>query len=188
MNLIILGPQGSGKGTQAKLLAEKYNLTHISSGALLRAEAESGSPKGKIIAKILQSGELMPFETVLDVLEPALRNSRTGFIIDGTPREISQAEYLDYFLKELKTNIDKVILLDIPREVSLERLAKRAVLEGRTDDTPEAIKERLDTYTQKTIPIIEHYRSQGKLLEIDGRPDIDTIFQEICTRLNSGVK
>lgn len=179
MNLIILGPQGSGKGTQAKLLAEKYGLTHLSSGELLRNEAESGSEKGKIIAKLLKTGELLPFETVLDVLEPAFKKSTSGFILDGTPRDVSQAEYLDSFLAERKINIDKVILLDIPREVSLERLAKRAKLENRSDDTPEAIEERLRLYHSKTVPVIEHYRKQGKLLVIDGTPDIETIFKDI---------
>ncbi len=188
MNLIILGPQGSGKGTQAKLIAEKYGLTHLSSGELLRIEAESGSKKGKIIAKLLETGELLPFETVLDVLEPALKKSVSGFILDGTPRNVSQAEFLDSFLAERKINIDKVILLDIPREVSLDRLAKRAKLENRSDDTPEAINERLRLYHSKTVPVIEHYRKMGKLLEIDGRPDIDTIFKDICNKLDSGVK
>jgi adenylate kinase len=183
MNLIILGPQGSGKGTQAKLLSEKFGLKHISSGDLLRAEAESGSAKGKIIGNILASGALMPFDTVLEVLEPAILSSTSGFILDGTPREVSQAEYLDSFLVERKINIDKVILLNIPREESLSRLAKRAALEGRSDDTPEAINERLALYENETLPVIEKYRSEGKLLEIDGTPDIQTIFQDIVNKL-----
>ena len=183
MNLIILGPQGSGKGTQAKLLAEKYGLSHISSGELLREEAESGSEKGKLISKILNSGELMPFETVLEVLEPRLRAQTSGFILDGTPREMSQAEYLDSFLAELKINIDRVIVLDIPREESISRLAKRASLEGRSDDTPEAINERLELYQNKTLPVIDYYRKQGKILVIDGTPDIDTIHRDIVAKL-----
>lgn len=185
MNLIILGPQGSGKGTQAKLLAEKFNLKHLASGELLRAEAASGSPKGKIIDDILASGALMPFDTVLEVLEPALLSSKTGFIIDGTPREVSQAEYLDSFLQENKIKIDKVILLNIPEEESLSRLAKRAQIEHRTDDTPQAIRERLSLYTKNTIPVIEHYRRQGLLLEIDGTPDIQTIFADITNKLEN---
>jgi adenylate kinase len=184
MNLIILGPQGSGKGTQAKLLAEKFGLKHISTGELLRSEAESGSEKGKIISEILKTGQLMPFETVVSVLEPALATA-TGFILDGTPRDIKQAEYLDWFLKEKNLSIDKVILLDIPREESLKRLAKRAEIEHRTDDTPEAISERLEIYRNSTLPIIESYRSQGKLLVIDGTPDIQTIFLDIVNKLEN---
>jgi len=185
MNLIILGPQGSGKGTQAKLIAQKYGLKHISTGELLRAETESGSEKGKIIDKILKTGELMTFETVVEVLEPALLSSTLGFILDGTPRDIKQAEYLDSLFNENNINIDKVILLDIPREESLARLQKRAEIEHRTDDTPEAINERLNIYEKSTTPIIESYRRQGKLLTIDGTPDIQTIFQDIIRKLEN---
>ena len=183
MNLIILGPQGSGKGTQAKLLAEKYGITHISTGSLLREESQNGTPKGDLIADLLKTGELLPFDTVLEVLEPVLLRSEKGFILDGTPRDLSQAEYLDSFLAERKINIDKVILLDIPRDVSLSRLAKRAITEGRSDDTPEAINERLDIYNHQTLPVIDFYRQQGKLLTIDGTPDINTIFVDICSKL-----
>jgi adenylate kinase len=184
MNLIILGPQGSGKGTQAKLLSDKFGLKHISTGELLRDEAESGSEKGKIISEILKTGQLMPFETVVDVLEPALLSSKdSGFILDGTPRDQKQAEYLNWFLKEKGINIDKVILLDIPKEESLKRLTKRAEIEHRTDDTPEAINERLNIYESSTLPIIESYRSQGKLLVIDGTPDIETIFKDLVIKL-----
>src|SRR5258706_15695091 len=122
MNLIILGPQGSGKGTQAKLLAERPHLVHISTGFLLREKAKLNTPKGKLIADLLKTGELLPFATVLDVLEPILLESKNGFILDGTPRDLPQAEYLDSFLTERKIIIDKVLLLDIPREVSLDRL------------------------------------------------------------------
>lgn len=183
MNLIILGPQGSGKGTQAKLLSEKFGLKHISTGELLRIEAESGSEKGKIIAKILTTGKLMPFETIVSVLEPALLSAISGFVLDGTPRDSQQAEYLNSFFKEKKIEIDKVILLEIPKEESLRRLGKRAEIEHRTDDTPIAINERLKIYEETTLPIIENYRSQGKLLVIDGTPDIQTIFNDIVSKL-----
>jgi adenylate kinase len=185
MNLIILGPQGSGKGTQAKLLAERLNLTHISTGALLREEAGRGTPKGNLIADLLKSGELLPFATVLDVLEGVLLESKNGFILDGTPRDLSQAEYLDSYLAERNITVDRVILLDIPREVSLDRLAKRAVLENRSDDTPAVIDERLADYQTKTLPVVDYYQQQGKLVTIDGSPDIQTIFNNILTKLTS---
>lgn len=183
MNLIILGPQGSGKGTQAKLLAEKLGLKHISSGDLLRAEAASGSPKGILIGKVLATGELVPFETITELLEPAILQAKSGFILDGTPRDTRQAEYLDYFLNEKKISIDKVILLDIPREESLQRLIKRAEIEHRADDTQEAINERLNIFENETLPVIENYRNKGLLLVIDGTPDIQTIFQDIVNKL-----
>jgi len=187
MNLIILGPQGSGKGTQAKLLAEKFGLKHISTGELLRIESESGSEKGNKIGKILASGELMTFEIVVEVLEPALLSAKSGFILDGTPRDFKQAEYLDLFLKKINIQIDKVILLEIPREESLKRLQKRAEIEHRADDTQDAINERLNLYENETKPVIEKYRRQGNLLVIDGTPDIETIFQDIVTKLEQTV-
>lgn len=183
MNLIILGPQGSGKGTQAKLIAEKFKLEHISSGDLLRKEAASGSEKGILIGKVLESGVLVPFETITELLEPAILNAVNGFILDGTPRDTRQAEYLDYFLTEKNITIDKVILLEISKEESLKRLQKRAEIEGRADDTVEAINERLHIYEKETIPVIEKYKSQGNLLVIDGTPDIETIFQDIVGKL-----
>lgn len=188
MNLIILGPQGSGKGTQAKLLAEKYHLKHISTGELLRAEAESGSALGKEIDVTIRAGNLVPFNILSGILETAMRNAEHGFILDGTPRDKSQAEYLDNFLSQNNIKIDAVVLLDIPREVSLDRLVKRAAIEHRADDTLEVINERLNIYENKTLPVVEKYRQEGRLLVIDGTPDIDTIFQDICHKLDSDVK
>ncbi|MEK7063909.1 MAG: adenylate kinase [Patescibacteria group bacterium] len=183
MNLVILGPQGSGKGTQAKLLAEKFSLVHLSSGDLLRAEADSGSQKGKIIADLLARGSLLPFETVLEVLEPALKKAKDGFILDGTPRDLKQAEYLDYFLDKIGIKIDKVIYLSLPPEDSLTRLLKRAQIEHRSDDTPETIKHRLEIYEQETTPVLDYYRAKDLVIEIDGRPDIQTIFKDIIAHL-----
>jgi len=185
MNLIILGPQGSGKGTQAKLLAEKYSLTHISSGSLLREFSTNGTKKGDLVADILTTGALMPFDTVVEVIEPVILGAKSGFILDGTPRDLMQAEYLDWYLGERHINIDKIILLNIPREESLKRLTLRAQTENRSDDTPEAIRTRLDNYEKETLPVIEYYRKLGKLLEIDGTPDIETIFADIVSRLET---
>src|SRR3989339_2000775 len=106
MNLIILGPQGSGKGTQAKLLAEKFGYVHVSSGSRLREFAKNGTPKGDLIADLLTTGELMPFDTVMEVIEPDLLGAKHGFILDGTPRNLMQAEYLEWFLKERGLSID----------------------------------------------------------------------------------
>lgn len=191
MNLVILGAPGSGKGTQAGLLAEKFNLTHLSSGALLRKEAESGTPKGKIIADLLVSGKLLPFETVLEVLEPELKKIKdglalslsNGFIIDGTPRNLHQAGYMDSFLTEMKVILDKVIYLDIPIETGIDRIMKRAQIEHRSDDNYESVKKRMQAYEEETTPVIDYYAKKGLLLKIDGTPDIQTIFKDIVTRL-----
>lgn len=183
MNLIILGAPGSGKGTQADLLAEKFSLTHLSSGALLRAEAESGSEKGKLIANLLVSGVLLPFETVLEVLETALKATKEGFILDGTPRDVRQAEYLEYFFNENKIKLNKVIYLDIPLEEGVKRILKRAQIEHRSDDNYESVKKRMEVYQAETLPVIEFYEKQSLLLKIDGTPDIQTIFKDIVSRL-----
>lgn len=185
MNLIILGPQGSGKGTQATKIAEKYGLTNISSGKFLREFAKGNSEKAKLIADLLTTGGLLPFDTVLEVIEPHILGAKHGFILDGSPRDLMQAEYMDWYLGKHNIQIDKVILLNIPREVSLDRLAKRAKIENRTDDTPEAIHERLDIYDHETVPVINHYRKQGKLIEINGDTDIQTVFDQIVSKLEN---
>jgi adenylate kinase len=183
MNLIILGPQGSGKGTQAKLLSEKLKLTHISTGELLRRAAKAPTPKGKIISNLLKKGTLVPFETTLEVMEPVLKTTPQGFILDGIPRDLQQAEHLSWILKKMKQSIDHVIFINLSRKSSYARLLKRAKIEGRSDDTLEAIEKRLKTYHKATKPVISYYRKQGLVLEIDGEPDIDTIHKDILSKI-----
>lgn len=183
MNLIILGAPGSGKGTQADLLAQKFNLTHLSSGQLLRAEASLASPKGKLIADLLTNGKLLPFETILDVLEPALLTAKTGFILDGTPRNLRQTEALDYLFAENKIQLTKVIYLDIPLEEGIKRILKRAEIEHRSDDNYDSAKKRMEVYQTETLPVIEYYKQKGLLLFIDGTPNIQTISKDIINQL-----
>lgn len=183
MNLIILGAPGSGKGTQADLLAGKFGLTHLSSGQLLRQEAETGSPKGRLIADLLIGGKLLPFETVLELLEPALKTATNGFILDGTPRDLHQCEYLEYFFTENKISLDKVIYLDIPIEDGVERIMKRADVEHRSDDNYDTVKKRMEAYQTETLPVIDYYQKKGLLLKVDGTPDIQTIFTDIVNKL-----
>ena len=183
MNLIILGAPGSGKGTQADLLAEKFGLTHLSSGQLLRKEAETGSPKGKLIADLLVGGKLLPFETVLEVLEPALKTVTNGFILDGTPRNLHQSEYLDYFFNQNKITLNKVIYLDIPIEEGVKRIMKRGQIEHRSDDNYDSVKIRMKAYQVETMPVIDFFEKRGILIKIDGTPDIQTIFNNIVTQL-----
>lgn len=182
MNLVILGAPGSGKGTQAKLLADHFGLTHISSGALLREESQKDTPQGKIIKQILDSGDLVSFDLVLQSIQSKL-NPDTGFVLDGTPRDLEQARQLELLLTKRGIVIDKVIFLELSDDISLERLLKRAKTEGRSDDNEATINERLQVYHQQTEPLIQYYKNQNKLLSIDGRPDIDTIFQDILKHI-----
>lgn len=183
MNLIILGPQGSGKGTQANLLSDKFKLNHISMGALLRQAALASTPQGKHIASLLKTGSLLPLDIVFQALEPVLKKTTSGFILDGIPRDLNQTERLHKMLSKLNHSIDHVVFITLSRESSLKRLIKRADTEGRSDDTKEAIEKRLKIYHQETRPVIEHYRKQGLVVEIDGEPDIDTIHKSILSAL-----
>mgnify|MGYP001559568766 FL=1 len=176
MNLILLGPPGSGKGTQAKLLADHFGLKHISSGQLLR-QAGQNDPN---LQKILDSGELVPYPTVLSVIEPFLASS---FVLDGTPRNLRQAQELESFFNQKGIQVDLVIYYDLPDEDGVKRLLDRAQKENRSDDTPKVIKERYHVYHQATEPVIKHYQVQNKLVTIDARPDIKTIFQNTLAQL-----
>ncbi len=188
MNLVILGPQGSGKGTQAKLLAEKYGLEHISTGALMRQEIASGSDLGKQLKALIDEGNLATDNMLMAILEKSSLGQGKGFILDGTPRNINQTQALDKLFSRVSLQIDYVIYLDIPYDESVRRMIKRAEIEHRPDDNLIAIKKRLKIFEDETLPVVEHYRQQGKLIEVDGRPDIQTIFQDICNKLDTGVK
>ena len=185
MNFIILGSVGSGKGTQAKLLAEKLGLVHLSSGALLRQAAKENSEQGRKISQLLTSGKLLPLDLNTKLLFPRLKQAfSTGFILDGFPRDMDQTKALEDFLKQENQVVDKAIFLEISDEVSLERLLKRAKTENRSDDKIPAIKQRIQVFHQLVIPVIEHYHQQGKLLTIDGTPDIETIHKDILSKLS----
>lgn len=185
MNLIIIGPQGSGKGTQAKLIAEKYQLNHISTGELLRKEISEKTALGQEISACTARGELVPEDIFFSILEKADFSQPNGFILDGSPRNMSQQQTLEKIFSRTDLIIDAVIFIDIPYKVSIERMKKRALIEGRTDDNEQAIKNRLSIYQNETLPVVEHYRSQGKVIDIDGTPGIEAIFQNICTQLES---
>ena len=205
MNLIILGPPASGKGTQAKMLAERFNLKHISSGDILRAN--SGNPK---IRKYLENGSLVPDEIVFDFLKREMEDleGKEGFILDGFPRTIKQAEMLDSFLKEKGMEIDRVIYLDVKDEEVIKRVSGRRVcpkcgatfnvyfappkIEGvcdrckgrliqREDDREEVVKKRLEIFKKETLPLLEYYK--GKVITINGNRGISEIFGDICKAL-----
>ena len=182
MNILLLGPQGSGKGTQAKRIAEDYGLEHISTGDRLRAEIAAGTAFGRRVQEIVDSGALVPDELMVGMIRDALP-SAGGFILDGFPRNVAQADALDAMLRLEGRDLDVVFELQIDRAVTVERLRKRAELEGRADDTPEAIERRLDTYYRETEPVVEHYRAHGIVVGIHAERAIDEVFTEIQAAL-----
>ena len=183
MNLIILGPQGSGKGTQAKLIAQKYNLTHISTGEWLRKEIDSGSDLGKNIKLIIENGELVSDDILFAILEKTPLKNGNGFILDGTPRNLAQAQAFDKIFTKTGLVLDKVINITLPRSESIKRMLHRAEIEGRADDNLVTINKRLAVFDEETLPVIDFYRSQGKVIDVDGQPNVDTIFADICLKL-----
>ena len=181
MNILLLGPQGSGKGTQAKRISAEYAIPHIATGDMLRAAIEAGTPLGRQVAPILESGQLVPDELMIDLIRERLEEPDTapGFILDGFPRTTPQADALDAMLRGIGRELTIVFALQVSDEICIERLLKRAREEGRPDDTPEAIRTRLELYHRETEPLIEHYRAQGYLVTIhaDGTPN--QVFAEI---------
>ncbi len=179
MNLIILGAPGSGKGTQAEKIAKDFNLAHISGGASLRKEIDSGSRKGELIEHVMEKGDLVPFETISSVIEPEILANKDGFILDGSPRDLTQAEYLNEFLAENKIKIDIVIYLHVPDEKLIQRLLLRAKTEDRPDDNLESITERFKVFHEETEPVIDYYKKTAKLVQIDGDRSIEEISKEL---------
>jgi adenylate kinase len=183
VNILLLGPQGSGKGTQAKLIAKTYGIPQIATGDMIREMKELDTPLGRRVRDIYDRGELVDDATIVDLIESRLDRGDTvpGFILDGFPRNIAQAEALDALLSRLDRGIDVVFEFQVPdREVLLERLAKRAVEEGRTDDTPEAIRKRLEIYDRETAPLVEYYRAkQANVVGIHAERPIDDVFAEV---------
>lgn len=180
MNLIELGTPGAGKGTQAELLAKHFGIEHVSSGEELRKAAEH-NPE---IERKLATGELLPFEDVLTVIIDKISRSPNGFILDGTPRTLEQAQKMDMIFDAEGIVIDHVLYYFLPDDIAIERLKKRAEHSDRSDDNPAVFQTRLDEYHTKTEPIVDYYRRQGNLIEIDASPSIEEIFADTLTKLN----
>jgi adenylate kinase len=177
VNVLLLGPQGSGKGTQAKRLADEYDLDHISTGDILRAEIAAGTEFGLRVREYTDRGELVPDDLMVELIRNAIGDR--GFVLDGFPRNLAQAEALDEMLKEIGRELDVVFELQIDRETCLQRLLHRAEVEGRSDDTPEVIRRRLEIYYEQTEPVIEHYRVRGIVVGIHADRTVDEVFAEI---------
>ncbi len=183
--LLIVGPQGSGKGTQGVLVAEAFGIPVVSTGDIFRANIKAGTELGQQVTAIMEAGDLVPDELTSAIVRDRLSqdDAANGFLLDGYPRNTAQVGHLDEFLGERGETLDAVILLDVPREESLERLRLRAIEQGRADDTTEAIAKRLDIYEQETAPIIEVYAERGIVDRIDGVGSLEAITERIGAAL-----
>ena len=181
MRLVLLGAPGSGKGTQAARLKEHLQVPHISTGDLLRAEVAAGTPLGKEAKDIMARGELVSDAILLGMLEERFSRPDTanGFILDGYPRNLAQADALDKLLQRIGQPMDFALQLDVDNELLIERIAGRAKAEGRDDDNPESVRKRLKIYDELTAPVIEFYRQHGQLTVVDGVGSMDEVFNRI---------
>jgi adenylate kinase len=180
LNVLLLGPQGAGKGTQGKLISEEYGLPHIATGDILRAAMAAGTELGRKVQPIYDAGGLVPDDIMIELIRERLAadDAAGGFVLDGFPRTAVQAEALDEMLDEIGRPLTVVLEFQLPEEVSIERLTLRAGDEGRADDTPDAIRRRLQLYHEQTEPLIEHYRTRGNLVGIPADKPIEAVFEE----------
>jgi adenylate kinase len=186
LNILLLGPQGSGKGTQAKLISAHYGIPHIATGDMLREAIANGTELGRQVEPILERGDLVPDDLMISLIRERICRGDTaeGFVLDGFPRTMAQADALDAMLREIGRDLAIVFELQLSDEEALARLLKRAQLEGRADDTPEAVRRRLALYHQETEPVIEHYRATGNLVGIHADRSIPDVFKEIQAALD----
>jgi adenylate kinase len=181
VNILLLGPQGSGKGTQAKRVEAEYGIPHIATGDMLRAAIDQGTELGREVRPIVESGQLVPDELMIDLIRERLseHDAGGGFVLDGFPRTSAQADALDAMLDEIGRGLSIVFEFQVPDDVATERLLKRSELEGRTDDSPDVIERRLALYHEQTEPLVEHYRLQGNLVGIHADRSVNEVFSEI---------
>ncbi len=185
MKLLLLGPQGSGKGTQAKRIAEDHGVPHVSTGDMFRA-LDDATPLGREVNAIMERGDLVPDEITIRMIRERLADvdARDGFILDGFPRNLVQAAALDAMLDEIGRRLDVVFFFDLDDETAKERALGRAHEEGRIDDTPESIARRLSLYHEQTEPIVEYYRATGKLVTLHAGRSIEEVSAEIQKALD----
>jgi adenylate kinase len=186
LNILLLGPQGAGKGTQGKLISTEYGIPHIATGDMLRAAIAGDTQLGRRVKPIYDRGELVPDDLMIELIRERVAedDTREGFVLDGFPRTSVQAEALDEVLSEIERPLTIVFEFELPEEVCVDRLTRRAADEGRLDDTPEAIRTRLGLYHQETEPLIEYYRSRGNLVTIPADRPVGEVFAEIQRALD----
>ena len=185
LNVLLLGPQGAGKGTQAARISTEYSIPHVASGEILRSEMQAGTQLGRRVKDVYDRGDLVSDDLMIELIRTRLGQGDTdgGFILDGFPRTTRQAEALDEMFGDIGRSFNVVFALQIPDEVAFERLRKRAEIEGRADDTDEAIRRRLENYHRETEPLIEYYRARGNLVPIHGERTENEVFAEIQSAL-----
>ncbi len=212
IDIVMMGPPGAGKGTQAKFLSHKLDIPHISTGDMLREEMASGSDLGRKVENVIKSGGLVEDELMIDIIRERLskKDVTKGFILDGFPRTISQAQALDDLLSSLKRAVDYALYIEVPEEIIVERLSSRRVcpkcgrvynvitnppkhdeecdvcgtkLIVRDDDKPETVRRRFEVYMKQTAPVIDYYREQGKLFTIDGKANVEEVRKELLSVL-----
>jgi adenylate kinase len=183
VNILVLGPQGSGKGTQAKRIKAMYGIPHIATGDMIREMKELPSPLGRELKEVYDRGDLVPDELMIRLIRDRLERGDTiaGFVLDGFPRTMRQAEALDDLLRQLGRDIDAVLDFQLAdRDVLVQRMLGRASEESRSDDTPEAMQRRLELYERETAPLIDYYRStRGNVVGIHADRTVDEVFHEI---------
>jgi adenylate kinase len=181
MRIVLLGAPGSGKGTQAALLVEKLELPHISTGELLRSAVAAGTELGRKAKKVMDRGELVSDDIMLGLIEDRLSrdDARAGFILDGYPRNLVQAQALDALLTRLNQPIDEALQIDVDVEMVIQRIAKRAAEEGRSDDSEEVARNRMKVYAEQTSPVVDYYAEKGLLSRVLGVGTIEEVFQRI---------
>jgi adenylate kinase len=186
VNILLLGPQGAGKGTQAKRIAAEYGIPHIASGDMLRDAIAAGTELGRLVQPVYDRGDLVPDELMIGLIRERLSqpDAGEGFVLDGFPRTMAQADALDAMLHEIGRELDIVFELQLPDDVAFERLLKRARDEGRTDDTPAVIRKRLANYHELTAPLVGYYRAKGNLVGIHADRPINDVFAEIQDALD----
>jgi adenylate kinase len=185
VDLLVLGPQGAGKGTQAKRIAAEYELPHVSTGDMFRAAIAAQTELGKRVQPILASGALVPDDVTVALIRERLGepDAAAGFVLDGFPRNLAQAEALDEMLRAIGRSLDAILFFDLPDTVATERMLRRADEENRPDDTPDVIARRLEIYHAETEPIVEYYRATGKLVPLHAERPIEQVWVEIASAL-----
>ncbi|GGD23189.1 adenylate kinase [Nocardioides daphniae] len=186
MRLIIMGPPGAGKGTQAAFIAEKYGIPAISTGDIFRANVSEGTPLGLEAKRYMDAGEYVPDEVTNSMVRNRIAedDARTGFLLDGYPRTVAQVAELDDMLASSSLALDAAVVLTVDGEEIVQRLLQRATIEGRADDTEEVIRRRQEVYAEQTAPLIDVYRERGLLVEVDGLGEVDEVTKRVLAAID----